>query len=96
MDPPLSELFLETDIPYTYEEYTAHIRQTKAFEKSHPNYSLCETSVCAFRNLQIHIHEGKWAMVSKSKSPAIHFVIHHPKLCSAIEKFVPPVVEPES
>jgi len=34
-------------------------------------------------------------MVSKGKSPAIHFVIRHPKLRTAIERFVPPVVEVE-
>ena len=32
-------------------------------------------------------------MISKNKSPAIHFVIHHPKLRSAIENFIPPMVE---
>ena len=32
-------------------------------------------------------------MVSKEKSPAIHFGIRHPKLRGAIENFVPPVVE---
>ena len=89
----LSGMFLEQDIEYTFEEYTKHIRQTEEFERSHKNYHLQKSSVCAFRNLQIKIHEGKWAMVSKSKSPAIHFVIHHPKLHGAIEKFVPPVVE---
>lgn len=47
----------------------------------------------AFRNLQICIHEGQWAMVSKERSPAIHFVIRHPKLRAAIERFVPPMVE---
>ena len=47
----------------------------------------------AFRNLQILIHEGQWAMVSKGNSPAIHFVIRHTKLRSAIENFIPPVTE---
>lgn len=89
----LSGMFLETDITYTYEEYAEHLRQTEAYEKYHPNYVLKKTSVCAFRNLQIIIHENKWAMVSKGKSPAIHFVIHHPKLRGAIENFVPPIIE---
>ena len=31
--------------------------------------------------------------VTEGNSPAIHFVIHHPKLRNAIENFVPPVVE---
>lgn len=89
----LSGMFFERDIPYTYEEYAEHLRQTEAYEKDRPNYILKKTSVCAFRNLQIIIHENKWAMVSKGKSPAIHFVIHHPKLRGAIEGFVPPIVE---
>ncbi len=89
----LSGMFFERDIPYTYEEYAEHLRQTEAYEKDRPNYILKKTSVCAFRNLQIIIHENKWAMVSKGKSPAIHFVIHHPKLRGAIESFVPPITE---
>lgn len=89
----LSGMFFEKDITYTYEDYAEHLRQTEAYEKNHPNYTLKKTSVCAFRNLQIIIHENKWAMVSKGKSPAIHFVIHHPKLRGAIESFVPPIIE---
>ena len=90
---PLSGAFYENDIAYTYGEYLEHIRQTEEFAKTHPNYCLKKTGACTFRNLQIHIHEGKWAMVSKGKSPAIHFVIHHPKLRGAIERFVPPMTE---
>lgn len=89
----LSGIFLEKDIVYSYDEYLEHIRLTEEFENRHKNYRLKKTSAFVFRNLQIHIHEGKWAMVSKSKSPEIHFVIHHPKLCQAIEHFVPPMVE---
>lgn len=32
-------------------------------------------------------------MISKGKSPAIHFIIHHPKLREAIENFTPPMQE---
>ena len=39
------------------------------------------------------MHEGKWAMISKGNAPEVHFVIHHPKLRSAIESFIPPLVE---
>ena len=91
---PLSGLFYERDVPYTYETYLAHVRQTEAFAAAHSHCRL-EWTGGAFRNLQICIHEGQWAMVSKGKSPAIHFVIRHPKLRSAIERFVPPVVEVE-
>ena len=89
----LSGLFYERDIPYTYEEYWAHLRQTEEFAASHPHCTVELTSGGTFRNLQISMHEGQWAMVSKEKSPAIHFVIRHAKLRTAIENFVPPVVE---
>lgn len=89
----LSGIFCEKEIFYTYEDYTEHLNQTKMFAATHPNYILNQTSAHVFRNLQIYIHEGKWAMVSKNKAPVIHFVIHHPKLREAIENFIPPVVE---
>lgn len=89
----LSGMFCEKEIFYTYEDYTQHLNQTKMFAKTHPNYILNQTSAHTFRNLQICIHEGKWAMVSENKAPVIHFVIHHPKLREAIENFIPPVVE---
>lgn len=89
----LSELFCETDIAYNAEEYAAHLRETQEFAARNPNYALKRSAAHAFRNLQIFIHEGQWVMVSKGKAPAIHFVIRHPKLRSAIENFIPPVTE---
>lgn len=89
----LSGMYYEKNLVYTYEEYEAHIQKMEKFARKHPNYQIRKTASCAFRNLQIQIHEGKWAMVSKNKSPVIHFVIRHPKLRKAIERFVPPIVE---
>ena len=94
--PPVLELsgaFCETDIPYTAEEYAAHLAQTEAFAAQNENYTLKQSENHAFRNLQILIHQGQWAMVSKGKAPAIHFVIRHPKLRGAIEDFIPPITE---
>ncbi len=95
-EPPsldLSSAFCERDVLYRYEDYCAHRDSTESFARSHPRYALKHTASHAFRNLQIRLHEGQWAMVSKGKAPAIHFVIHHPKLRDAIERFIPPVVE---
>ena len=94
--PPVLELsgvFCEADIPYSQEEYTAHLNDTKAFVAQNPNYSWEMSGSQAFRNLQILIHQGRWVMVSKGKAPAIHFVIRHPKLRYAIESFIPPITE---
>ena len=89
----LSGMFCGVDIFYSYEEYISHLKETREFAEKHSSYTLKETLAQAFSNLQILIHEEQWAMVSKSKAPAIHFVIRHPKLRSAIESFIPPVVE---
>lgn len=89
----LSGIFCETNLPYSEEEYMAHMSDTKAFARKNPNYILRISATHAFHNLQILVHEGQWAMISKSKTPAIHFIIHHPKLRNAIENFIPPIVE---
>ena len=88
----LDGAFIETDIPYTYEEYLAHMNLTKEFAESHENYTINDTSTQAFRNIQIHILEGKYVMISKMKTPVIHFVIRHPKMVNALESFIAPVV----
>ena len=95
-NPPVLEVsgvFCEMDIPYNEEEFAVHLSETEAFAEEHANYTLKCSSAHAFRNLQILIHEGRWVMVSKGKAPAIHFVIRHPKLRSAIEHFIPPIME---
>ena len=84
---PLSGLFYETDVLYTYEDYLEHLEQTKAYAAAHPNYNAKFSSTHTFRNIQINIHQGNWVVISKNKAPAIHFVIRHPKLLGAIEDF---------
>lgn len=87
------DAFYETDIPYTYEEYLAHIQATKDFAKAHPCYRVSAEAKQAFRNIQIHIIEGKLVRISKSRTPVIHFVIRHPKMVHALENFVSPITE---
>ena len=88
----LSGMFYETDVFYTYEEYREHLRQTLEWENGDTIAVKLRTSQ-AFRNIQIIVSSGKWAMVSKSKAPAIHFVMRHPKMVDAIERFTPLVIE---
>ena len=95
-NPPVldfSGIFCETNLPYSEEEYRIHMSDTKAFARKNPNYILQINTTHTFNNLQILVHEGQWAMISKAKAPAIHFIIHHPKLRNAIEHFIPPIVE---
>ena len=89
----LSDSFYANDICYNYEEYLEHLTDTKKYMSNHNNYKILENTINTFRNINITIHSGKWVMISKNTHPAIHFVIHHPKLRDAIENFTAPVVE---
>ncbi len=89
----LSGAFYEKELYYTYEEYKRHLEAAKQFEDTHPNYTMKVDSNHAFRNIQIYIHEGKWVMVSKNKTPTIHFVFRHSKMLNAFENFIVPVFE---
>ena len=47
----------------------------------------------AFRNLSYTVVGERLVIVSKNKSPAIHFAIHHPKMVQAFLGFQPPIRE---
>ena len=89
----LSGVFCASDVLYSYDDYSAHLKSTECYAQTHENYSLKYAKRQTFCNLQILIHEGQWAMISKGNAPAIHFVIRHPKLLGALENFIPPVEE---
>ena len=87
----LAECFLEKDIHLTYEEYQACIKAGRDYAKANENYQFNLTKIKGFHNIQITCFEGKWCMISKNRTPAIHFVIHHPKLRYALENMVLPI-----
>lgn len=89
----LSDSFYANNIYYNYEEYLEHLTDTKEYMNNHNNYKFLDNKINTFRNINITIHSSKWVMISKNTHPAIHFVIHHPKLRDAIENFTVPVVE---
>ena len=92
---PLAECFLEKDIHLTYEEYQACIKAGRDYAKANENYQFNLTKIKGFHNIQITCFEGKWCMISKNRAPAIHFVIHHPKLRYALENMVLPIRDDE-
>lgn len=87
----LSELFIETDVPYRYEEYRAHLEQTCEFARACPNLNLEFDVKPPFRNISYTVVANRHVVVSKNKYPAIHFVIHHRKMVQAFQNFIPPV-----
>ena len=90
---PLSEIFYEKDIVYTYAEYLEHMEQTITYSQNNSNYTVKQNSRYPFKNIQIRILEGKWVVISKNKTPAIHFVIRNPQLRNALENMVIPVYD---
>lgn len=91
----LSGMFYEKDIFYTWEDYQEHLQLMRQYSKAHPQYTMIEDPSSAFRNIQIYILEGKWVLVSKNKTPAIHFLIQHPKMQTAFENMIIPIIEDE-
>lgn len=89
MNLPFYSAFLSESIQYTYEEYLEHLRLTREFK--HENLTTKETTNAPFRNIQILILSSKYVIVSKNTSPAIHFVIYHPRLVNAIENMTIPI-----
>lgn len=88
----LSGCFYDTPVLYSYEDMLAHAAETRAFADTHTNYTFCQNDNSAFRNIQIEIVKDRYVVISKIKSPSIHFVIEHPKLVHALQNFTVPVI----
>ncbi len=84
----LSGLFIEEAVPYSYDEYLEHLTALKSFIAPYERSALVIDNNQAFRNVQIAICEGHHVLVSKNKGPVIHFVIEHPAMVSAFERFI--------
>jgi transcriptional regulator with XRE-family HTH domain len=87
---PISGAFIDNTIEYTYDQYLRHIELTKHFSEEHPGYRCTCSDEKGFRNIQIQIREGKWAIISKSAAPTIHFYINQPKLLKVLESMCLP------
>lgn len=90
---PLAEIFPETEIQYTAQEYQEHLTETRTFVSEHACASILINPYAAFRNIEILICAGQYVHVAKSNPPARHFIIYHPKMIDAFHKFVPPIIE---
>ena len=89
----LENLDIDKKIKYDYPDYEKHLLETKEFAKKHKNYHLVNLDDKTFNNITITILEDNYVIISKNFNPLIHFVIKHPKLRNAIEKFTPLVKE---
>lgn len=57
------------------------------------NYQYIINEYKTFKNINIHITNNKFVIISKMKSPTIHLVLNHPILIKAIENFDTQLIE---
>lgn len=89
----VSGCFYEAPLLYRYEELLAHLKETQHYAKANRNYFFNLVDISAFRNIQIEIVKNQYVIVSKIKSPSIHFIIRHPQLVQALQDFTIPVID---
>ena len=89
----LSEIFYNKDLSYSYEDYLEHIRLTAEFCEKYHNCQIIYNDNPGIRNINIVIIDKKEVIVSKNKSPSIHFVIYHPRMIEAFRNLNFPIKE---
>ena len=83
----LSEIFEEVKLFYNKELYEKHLEEIAQFAERHKYYSYSLSREKGFKNIQIHICEGQYVIMSKNNEPVIQFIIENPQLRTAIENF---------
>lgn len=80
-------VFSKINKALSYEEYLSHLKACKEYEHSNPNFVLNQVDIIPFSNIKISIIYGKYFIITKSKSPNIHFVIYHKTMLKGMENF---------
>ena len=88
----IPELFLDFGLKYSSDNYNAHLEQTKEFVSLYDNAALDISDTVTFKNIDFTIIKGKEVIVSKSKSPTIHFIIKHPRMVKSFENYSVPII----
>lgn len=89
----LADLFMDNEITLTGTEYKECATALRQLAAEHENLHLEFDPRTAFHHINIAIIGNKMVIVSKEKSPAIHFVIHHKKMVQAFRNFIPPIID---
>lgn len=80
-------IFCKHTITLSYDEYLAHLAATQEYAEKNCNFILNPVDIIPFHNIKICIISGKYFIISKAKSPSIHFVIYHKKMLDGMENF---------
>ena len=82
----LSRIFFKKSIKYDYDDYLEHLRLTREYSKTNPNYSFIEASSNLFKGIDICVVDKRKILISKETEPTIHFFISNKKLIEIISK----------
>lgn len=85
----IPDLFLTDVYNYSYEEYLDHVNATREFYSQYSNFTFEEEPDFIFQNMRITVVPRHFCIISKCKSPNIHFVIRHKKMLDGLEHFTP-------
>ena len=91
MNLSLADIFFTNDITYTYDEYQAHLEQTRRFAERFGNLRIVYDPSPTFRNITYKVIGNQMVIISKNKYPTIHFIIHHKRMVQAFRDFIPPL-----
>jgi len=83
-----ADLFMDLEREIPYEDYLKYKDELSALSKEHPGFILEPDPAPKFRNINITIAGDRMVIVSKEKSPAIHFVIYHRKMIRAFQNLI--------
>ena len=83
-----ADLFMDAATAVPYETCRKYHDDLLQLSKEHPNFVLEPDPSPKFRNISITIAGDRMVIVSKEKSPTIHFVIYHRKMIRAFQNMI--------
>ncbi|MBO5513982.1 MAG: hypothetical protein J5961_05290, partial [Mogibacterium sp.] len=85
----LSDIFVEESVPLTFDMYQRYLDGVEELAAEHDNLLIGYDTSPVLRNINYTLIRGRLVIISKEKSPAIHFAIYHKRLVRAFVNFIP-------
>ena len=83
-----ADLFMDLEREIPYDDYLKYKAELTALSEEHPGFILEPDPSPKFRNINITVAGDRMVIVSKEKSPTIHFVIYHRKMIRAFQNLI--------
>lgn len=85
----LSDIFVEESVPLTFDMYQRYLDGVEELAAEHDTLLIGYDTAPVLRNINYTLIRGRLVIISKEKSPAIHFAIYHKRLVRAFVNFIP-------